>query len=67
MDGSIEEWNGISPVVFTFKLLYPPVVITWHGVKFYLMASIVEGKVLIFAGADGSEEVRNQYNLEVSV
>ena len=31
------------------------------------MVWIVDGKVLIFAGADGSEEVRKKYKLEVSL
>ena len=68
MDRAIVEWDGISPVVFTAASgMYPPTVTTWDGVKFYLMVGMVEGKFLIYAGADGGEEVCKKYKLEVSM
>ena len=83
MDTVIEEWDGIRPVIFKDMTnldlnlnidaigvpgaIYRPAVTTWDGVKFYLMVGIVDGQVLIYAGADGSEEVRNKYKLKVSL
>ena len=66
MDTVIEEWDGISPVIFTDAITtYCPTVTTCDGVKLYLMVGIVEGKFLIYAGADGGEEVCEKYNLKV--
>merc|ERR1719402_1484068 len=43
LGGSIEEWDGIGPVVFTTETFtFTPTVTTWDGVKFYLMVGIVD-------------------------
>ena len=64
----IVEWDGIGPVVFTIPTAgYRPTVTTWEGVKFYLMAGLAEGKLLIYAGVDGNIEVVKKYKLEVSL
>ena len=47
--------------------MFPPTVTTRDGVKFYLMVVLLEGKFLIYCAADGSEEIRNKYRLEVSL
>merc|ERR1719309_1567271 len=68
VDPLIERWDGISPVVFKeLDMTSRPAVTKWNGSKFYLMIGIVDGKVLFYAGADGGEEVRKKFKLEVSL